>query len=85
MHSYSTGVDAMMQIGIGRQIKRHGDYIGAITSSAPAMAHKRRHDSSARRKRESDSATTTDSPLLGLSVRLRCVHSMVCLRYSKLG
>ena len=60
------------------------DYIGAITSSAPAMASKRKHDGSANRKRESDFATATDSSPLGLSGRLCCVHSVLCLRYSKL-
>ena len=55
------------------------DCTGAITSSAPAMAYKRKPDGSAKRKRESDFATATDSPLLGLSGRLCGVHSVLCL------
>ena len=55
------------------------DCIGAITSGALAMASKRKHDGSVKRKRKSDFATATDSPPLGLSGRLCRVHSVLCL------
>ena len=41
-------------------------------SNASAIASKRKHDGPVKRKRESDFAIATDSPLLGLSGRLLC-------------
>ena len=66
-------------IGIGRQNKWHGTAATRSRVAHTPMACKRKHDDSAKRTRESEFATATDSPFPGLSRRVCCVHSVLSM------